>query len=151
MDWLSDLLLPGGKLLGIEWHGWKVVGWFGNLAFFTRFMIQWRASERQKQVVVPAAFWWLSLAGSLLLFSYALFYQRDSVFIFAYAFTWIPYVRNLIIQGRHQRAHRVCAQCGTGSPPRANYCAACGTPLTPPVTPIQSPPDNGPTPGSPAG
>ena len=26
---------------------------------------------------MPPAFWWLSLAGALLLFSYALFYQRE--------------------------------------------------------------------------
>jgi lipid-A-disaccharide synthase-like uncharacterized protein len=93
--------------------------------------VQWYATERMKQVVVPAAFWWLSLAGSLLLFSYALFYQRDSVFIFAYAFTWIPYVRNLIIHRRHQRAHLDCPECGASCPPESNYCGQCGAPLLP--------------------
>ena len=84
--------LANGKFLGIEWSVWKVVGWIGNAVFSTRFLVQWYATEKRQQVVVPPLFWWLSLAGSLLLLSYALFYQRDSVFIFAYAFTWIPYM-----------------------------------------------------------
>ena len=84
MDWIKSLLLPGGNFLGIEWHVWKVIGWSGNAIFFSRFMVQWYATEKRKQVVVPTAFWWLSLMGTMLLLSYALFYTRDSVFIFAY-------------------------------------------------------------------
>ena len=105
---MDSLLFPGGKFLGIEWHVWKVVGWLGNAVFFSRFVVQWYATEKRKQVVVPSAFWWLSLSGSLLLLAYALFYQKDSVFIFAYAFTWIPYIRNLIIHRRHKNAHILC-------------------------------------------
>ncbi|HEY1171888.1 MAG TPA: lipid-A-disaccharide synthase N-terminal domain-containing protein [Verrucomicrobiae bacterium] len=131
MDWLHNLVFPGGKLLGIEWHFWKVIGWVGNLVFFSRFIVQWYATEKKKQVVVPSAFWWLSLSGSLLLLSYALFYQKDSVFIFAYAFTWIPYIRNLIIHRRHKKAHLNCAECGTLCPPKSNYCFDCGAPLLP--------------------
>ena len=105
---------------------WKVVGWLGNAVFFSRFFVQWYATEKLKRVVVPTAFWWLSLAGSLLLLSYALFYQRDSVFIFAYAFTWIPYIRNLIIHRRHAAAHLACSQCGKICPPLSRYCFSCG-------------------------
>ena len=105
MDFVTNLFWHHDKFLGIEWHVWKVVGWLGNFVFFSRFMVQWYATEKRKQVVVPAAFWWLSLAGSLLLLAYAVFYQKDSVFIFAYAFTWIPYIRNLIIHRRHKDAH----------------------------------------------
>ena len=129
MDWLHNLVLPGGKFLGIEWHFWKIIGWVGNLVFFSRFIVQWYATEKRKQVVVPSAFWWLSLSGSLLLLSYALFYQKDSVFIFAYAFTWLPYIRNLIIHRRHKKAHLNCPECGTLCPPKSNYCFECGTPL----------------------
>src|SRR5881628_2893830 len=109
MDLLNNLIWHDGKFLGVQWSLWKVVGWLGNAVFFSRFFVQWYATEKLKRVVVPAAFWWLSLAGSLLLLSYALFYQRDSVFIFAYAFTWIPYIRNLIIHRRHAAAPEVCA------------------------------------------
>ncbi len=131
MDWLYNLFFPDGKLLGIEWGLWKVIGWLGNLVFFSRFFVQWYATERRKQVVVPAAFWWLSLAGSLLLLSYAVFYQRDSVFIFAYAFTWIPYIRNLVIQRRHLDAHLDCPNCGISCPPHSNFCYGCGAQLAP--------------------
>src|SRR5512141_1478558 len=111
MDWLHDLIWYDGKLFGIEWGVWKVVGWTGNAVFFSRFFVQWYATEKLNRVVVPTAFWWLSLTGSLLLLSYALFYQQDSVFIFAYAFTWIPYIRNLVIHRRHREAHLTCAAC----------------------------------------
>ena len=130
MDWLTDLIWRDGKLLGIDWNAWKVVGWLGNAVFFTRFFVQWYATEKKKRVVVPPIFWWLSLAGSFLLLSYSL-HKRDSVFIFAYVFTWIPYIRNLIIHRQHEEAHLDCAGCGRSCPPQSNYCPNCGTRLTP--------------------
>ena len=115
-------------MLGIDWSVWKVIGWLGNVVFFSRFFVQWYATERRRRVVVPAAFWWLSLVGSLLLLAYSL-HQRDAVFIVAYLFTWIPYIRNLVIHHRHADAHRDCAGCGASCPPPANFCATCGAPL----------------------
>ena len=129
MDWLTNLIWHHGKLFGIEWSAWKVIGWLGNAFFFSRFFVQWYATEKRKQVVVPAAFWWLSLAGSLLLLSYAVFHQRDSVFIFAYAFTWIPYIRNLVIHRRHVAAQLDCPHCDKLSPPHSRFCFWCGTKL----------------------
>jgi len=126
MDWLNNLLIHDGKFLGVQWSVWKVVGWLGNAVFFSRFFVQWYATEKLKRVVVPAAFWWLSLAGSLLLLSYGLFRHGDSVFIFAYAFTWIPYIRNLIIHRRHAAAHMACPQCLRVCPPTSSFCFACG-------------------------
>ena len=130
MDWLPNLLVHDGKLLGIDWSVWKVIGWLGNAVFFSRFFVQWYATERLKRVVVPTAFWWLSLTGSLLLLSYSL-RQQDSVFIFAYAFTWIPYIRNLIIHRRHEEAHLDCGKCGQSCAPHSNFCSSCGTRLAP--------------------
>lgn len=74
---------------------------------------------------MPTAFWWLSLVGSLLLLIYGLS-KRDSVFIFAYAFTWIPYIRNLVIHHRHKNSQQDCPACGRSSPAGANFCPACG-------------------------
>jgi lipid-A-disaccharide synthase-like uncharacterized protein len=128
MDWLTNLIWYGGKFLGIEWSVWKVIGWMGNAVFFSRFFVQWYATEKLKQVVVPVIFWWLSLTGSLLLLVYSL-RQQDSVFIFAYLFTWIPYIRNLIIHRRHKAAHLGCPECGSQCPPQSNFCFACGTRL----------------------
>lgn len=140
MDWLTNHLWYNGRLLGIQWSVWKVVGWAGNAVFFSRFFVQWYATEKLKRVVVPTAFWWLSLGGSLLLLSYALFYEKDSVFIFAYAFTWIPYIRNLIIHRRHAEAHLTCPTCNKSCPPFSNYCFACGTRLTASATTATSAP-----------
>jgi len=125
MDSILHLLWHDGRLLGIDWSVWKVVGWCGNAVFFSRFFVQWYATEKKKQVVVPQAFWWLSLIGSVTLLCYSL-HQQDSVFIFAYAFTWIPYIRNLVIHRRNKAAQSVCAGCGQKNPPQANFCPNCG-------------------------
>ena len=137
MDWLKDLVWHNGKLFGIEWGWWKLIGWLGNAVFFSRFFVQWYATEKLKRVVVPVAFWWLSLVGSLLLLAYALFYKHDSVFIFAYAFTWIPYIRNLIIHQRHEDAHLDCPECAHSCPPHSKYCSECGAPLIPGLAPAR--------------
>src|SRR5436189_596066 len=121
MDWSTNLIWHDGKFLGIEWHFWKGIGWLGNAVFFTRFLVQWYATEKLKRVVVPTAFWWLSLVGTLLLLAYGVFKLRDSVFILAYAFNWIPYIRNLIIHYRHMEAHLDCPSCKTVCPPHSTY------------------------------
>jgi len=138
MDLLDHLLWHDGKFLGVAWSVWKVIGWLGNAVFASRFFVQWYATEKLKRVVVPTAFWWLSLAGSLLLLSYALFGpRRDSVFILAYAFTWIPYIRNLVIHRRHIDAHLTCADCAQVCPPQSNFCLACGARLAPAVESVE--------------
>jgi lipid-A-disaccharide synthase-like uncharacterized protein len=126
---MHDLLWFHDKFLGVDWHPWKMVGWLGNVVFSTRFLVQWYATEKRKEVTVPLAFWWLSLVGSLLLLAYALVWEKSSVFIFAYAFTWIPYVRNIVIHRRHDDAKKTCAGCGHRSLPKANYCYHCGVEL----------------------
>ena len=124
-NWIWD----GNRFLLIEWHVWKVVGWTGNAVFFSRFLVQWIATEKRQQVVVPIAFWWLSMIGSILLLAYGI-RQRDSVFIFAYAFTWIPYIRNIVIYHRNKAASRHCKSCGARPPHRAAFCHRCGLQLS---------------------
>jgi lipid-A-disaccharide synthase-like uncharacterized protein len=125
MQVLLDFIWHNGKFFGIDWSVWKVVGWIGNFVFSSRFIVQWYFTEKHKQVVVPQAFWWLSLTGALSLLCYSI-HQRDSVFIFAYAFSWIPYMRNLVIHRRNKAALSDCVGCGQKNPPQANYCSNCG-------------------------
>ena len=77
-----------------EIHGWILVGFLGQFFFFTRFLIQWIASERKKQSVIPNLFWYLSLLGGSILLVYAL-YRRDPVFIVGQAVGIFVYLRNL--------------------------------------------------------
>jgi lipid-A-disaccharide synthase-like uncharacterized protein len=137
MDGLQSLFWPQGRFLGIEWHFWKVIGWTGNAVFTSRFLIQWYATEKQGRVVVPPTFWWFSLVGALLLLSYATFYQRDSVFIAAYALSWIPYMRNLLIHHRTEKLRVHCPTCSTANPPEARFCLHCGQPFE--SDPIKAP------------
>jgi len=131
MDWLAS----NGKIFGADWVVfWTAVGWSGNAVFFSRFIVQWYATEQKKQVVIPVLFWWLSLTGSLLLLLYALFYDKHHVIIFAYLFTWIPYTRNLVIHYRHKKAHFDCPGCGRSCPPQSNFCPNCGVKLATPTT-----------------
>src|ERR1043166_9434690 len=122
---LPAAIWDGTRFLGIEWHVWKFVGWIGNVVFFSRFFVQWAATERLKQVIIPISFGWLSLTGSVLLLAYGV-HLKDSVFVFAYAFTWIPYIRNIIIHYRNKAAQRRCISCGTHAAQHAAFCHRCG-------------------------
>ena len=73
---------------------WLAIGTGGQLLFMARFVIQWIASERRKRSVIPVAFWYLSLVGSLVLLSYAI-HKRDPVFILGFSLNSLIYVRNL--------------------------------------------------------
>lgn len=79
--------------------GWIIVGMIGQGIFGSRFLVQWLASERRKRSVIPVAFWYLSIAGSLVLLSYAV-HRRDPVFIMGECGGVMIYVRNLVLLRR---------------------------------------------------
>ena len=79
--------------------GWLVFGLLGNLAFASRFLLQWIASERAGTSVVPIAFWYLSIAGSLVLLVYAI-HLDDPVFTLAYLPNAFIYLRNITLTKR---------------------------------------------------
>jgi len=60
-----------------------VLGFVGNALFSMRFLVQWIASERQGESVIPVSFWYWSIAGSVLMCVYFVF-RRDPVGILAY-------------------------------------------------------------------
>jgi lipid-A-disaccharide synthase-like uncharacterized protein len=73
---------------------WLVIGFTAQTLFFSRFLVQWIVSERQKKSVIPTAFWYLSLGGGALLLCYAI-YRKDPVFIVGQLTGVFVYSRNL--------------------------------------------------------
>ena len=94
---LLDEILP--KLS----NPWLFIGLLGQVLFTCRFIVQWIASERKGRSVIPVHFWFLSLGGSMLLLAYAL-YIADPVFILAYLFNGLIYIRNLMLIRRENTA-----------------------------------------------
>jgi lipid-A-disaccharide synthase-like uncharacterized protein len=82
---------------------WIALGLVGQTFFFSRFLVQWIASERAGRSVVPVAFWLLSLGGGALLLVYAL-YRRDPVFVLGQATGFSVYLRNLWLIRRERAA-----------------------------------------------
>jgi lipid-A-disaccharide synthase-like uncharacterized protein len=74
---------------------WYVVGFLGQILFGSRFFVQWWVSERRKRIVIPIAFWYLSLGGGIALFVYAL-HQKDPVFAVGQFAGLLVYGRNLM-------------------------------------------------------
>jgi lipid-A-disaccharide synthase-like uncharacterized protein len=75
---------------------WTGVGMLGQCIFGSRFLVQWLASERRRRSVIPKAFWYLSIVGSMVLLSYAI-HRRDPVFIVGEIGGFMIYVRNLVL------------------------------------------------------
>lgn len=78
-----------------------VIGFTGQFFFFMRFFIQWIYSERQKMSVIPVAFWYFSLLGSICLLVYAIL-RKDIVFIVGQSTGFIIYARNLYFIKKHK-------------------------------------------------
>ena len=95
---------------------WIVVGFTGQALFSTRFLIQWIMSERAKQSVMPVAFWYFSLAGGVVLLSYAI-YRRDPVFMLGQAMGLIIYSRNIYFIRAHNKSEaNAAAAAATAAP-----------------------------------
>ena len=75
---------------------WIMIGLIGQFLFSMRFIVQWITSEKNKKSMIPLAFWYLSIGGSMILLSYAI-YRTDPVFILGQSFGLIIYVRNLML------------------------------------------------------
>ena len=81
---------------------WLSIGFLGQAFFSMRIIIQWLASERRKESVIPVAFWLFSIGGGVTLFAYAL-HRRDPVFMIGEAIGTMIYLRNLYLIWRKYR------------------------------------------------
>ena len=80
---------------------WLTIGFLGQGLFFMRFFVQWIASEKEGKSVMPNAFWYFSLGGGLVLFSYAI-WRQDPVFMLGQGTGLLIYSRNLYFIHRKQ-------------------------------------------------
>ena len=76
---------------------WLIVGFAGQAFFFSRFLVQWLASEKAKKSVIPMAFWYLSLGGGSILLIYAI-HIGDPVFILGQSTGAFIYLRNVYLR-----------------------------------------------------
>ncbi|MBL8747241.1 MAG: lipid-A-disaccharide synthase N-terminal domain-containing protein [Phycisphaerae bacterium] len=85
---------------------WVALGFGGQIAFSGRMLLQWFVSEREKQSIVPSAFWWMSLIGGAMLFAYFV-WRQDVVGVLGQSSGLVIYGRNIrLIHKRKRRETR---------------------------------------------
>lgn len=82
---------------------WKLIGYLGTFLFTARWFVQLYATKKLRRVVMPLAFWWLSISGSTMLLAYFVFGKNDSVGVLSNLFPAFVSVYNLVV---HMRDHR---------------------------------------------
>lgn len=92
---------------------WKAVGFLGMALFTSRWFVQLYYTRKHRRVVMPLAFWWLSVCGSCMLLMYFIFGKNDSVGIMSNVFPAFVSVYNLVVFYRSRRDRRMV----TGHPP----------------------------------
>jgi lipid-A-disaccharide synthase-like uncharacterized protein len=91
------------ELWGVVVTPWKIVGYVGVALFAGRWFVQLFASRRHRRPVVPRAFWYMSIGGSLLLLSYFIWGRNDSVGVLSNAFPLSVALYNLYLDHRSRR------------------------------------------------
>ncbi|MCB1052828.1 MAG: lipid-A-disaccharide synthase N-terminal domain-containing protein [Acidobacteria bacterium] len=75
---------------------WVLFGLFGQVLFFSRWIVQWVASERKKESHVPLSFWILSLIGGTIVLIYGI-QQKDIVIIVGQTVGVANFTRNIVL------------------------------------------------------
>ena len=76
-----------------------IYGSMGQIIFTLRFVYQWIYSKQKDESLLPIGFWVISLFGSLIIVSYAI-YRRDPVLILGQSTGLIAYSRNIYLSRR---------------------------------------------------
>ena len=76
-----------------------IYGSMGQIIFTLRFVYQCIYSKRKDESLLPIGFWVISLLGSLIIVSYAI-YRRDPVLILGQSTGLIAYSRNIYLSRR---------------------------------------------------
>jgi lipid-A-disaccharide synthase-like uncharacterized protein len=95
------------ELVWLAWTGlhmtpWKVIGLTGALMFGARWFVQFQASRRARKPVIPRAFWYMSVVGSVMTLSYFLFSaKQDAVGVLQNLFPAFTALYSLYLDIRH--------------------------------------------------
>lgn len=82
---------------------WLLIwGTTGQLIFALRFIYQWIYSCKRKESLLPAGFWIISIAGAILILTYAVF-RKDPVLIIGQGTGLFVYARNLFIWKKSEK------------------------------------------------
>lgn len=92
-----------GVYFGVTVTPWKLVGYLGAAMFSGRWLLQLYVSRRRGIPTVPRVFWYMSMAGSLLLLAYFTFGKNDSVGILSNLFPALIAGYNLYLELRRPR------------------------------------------------
>lgn len=93
---------------------WVVLGFAGQIIFGGRWIVQWLVSEKAKASSVPVSFWWLSLAGSAMLFAYFV-WRNDVVGVLGQTSGVVIYARNIrLINKKARREARAAGAVAAG-------------------------------------
>lgn len=88
---------------GLHMSPWKLIGIVGALMFGGRWVLQFVASRRHRKPVIPRAFWYMSLVGSVMTLSYFVFSQKqDSVGVIQNLFPMFTAAYSLYLDIRHR-------------------------------------------------
>lgn len=96
---------------GMRWDAWELVGLIGEGLFFARMLAQWIASEKVRKPVIPTAYWYMSLAGALILVLYA-FHLGSFAVLLPQVVGIAFYARGLHLEYSSKRAERRRAEFG---------------------------------------
>ncbi len=81
--------------LSVPYALWMTLGIVGGLIFFSRFYLQWWASERAGRSVMPVSFWYMSSVGAIMLLLYAV-HEQSPVGALSFSLNSVIYSRNLV-------------------------------------------------------
>ena len=105
MDMNAQIVWLSG--FGVHITAWTLIGLTGALMFGGRWLVQFIASRRQGKPVIPRAFWYMSIAGSLMTLSYFIFSaKQDAVGVLQNLFPSFTAIYSLYLDIRHRGWHR---------------------------------------------
>ena len=78
----------------------------GQITFTFRFIYQWIYSENKGESCLPLGFWIISIIGSCMILSYAI-YRTDPVLFIGQGFGVFVYIRNIILIRKKQTSIKI--------------------------------------------